>query len=151
MNISGIPSCVQKCPAGYYADNSTQSCVSSCPLNPLSYGANISNSGGVCLSSCLSGTYGDNDTRLCLNSCIFSLANPIKITYADDSTQFCVYICPPGSYTSNATFTNGISNNDGKCSNKCLTGQFADNSTWKCVYVCPSSPILYADSSTGTC
>lgn len=52
-------SCQQSCFTGTYADNSTRRCVFSCPVSPSSF-ATINNLGKpVCAYSCIAGLFAD--------------------------------------------------------------------------------------------
>lgn len=93
---------------------------------------------------CPSLTYGDNDTRLCHPQCFFGavLNNRTKFTFADNSTNFCVFACPQYTWADNNTAT---------CTTQCTLGTFADDSTWRCVAMCPANPISYSYAPTRQC
>lgn len=61
--------CVRICPAGSYAENTTQACVPQCwnyTLSNISYADNISN---FCVQQCPFGYFGDNTTFKCVTQC----------------------------------------------------------------------------------
>ena len=59
--------CLLQCPLGYFADNSTRSCVTTCPSNP-NYFADLASR--TCVSLCpetaTTKYYADNLTRTCV-------------------------------------------------------------------------------------
>jgi len=77
--------CVLKCPPGSYADNSTWTCVSKCPINPSLY-ADLTNY--VCVINCPNNTYGDDLTRTCVTNCP---TNPVYFAY--NVTNRCLKDC----------------------------------------------------------
>ena len=85
---------------------------------------------------CPNDTFGENNTRQCVENCTF------WGTFADNSTTFCVDICPQDSFAEN---------NSMRCLAQCPPGTYADNSTWRCVSICPENPALYGDTTTQVC
>lgn len=63
--------CIDHCPDGTYADNSTRQCVNACPTQPV--------------------TYADNDTNKCVTGCPSS-----PNYYADPLLMKCVFNCSGG-------------------------------------------------------
>ena len=129
---------VSSCPAGTWADNFTNLCVSTCN----------SNSSNV--------FYGENNTRLCVPSC------PIP-SFAYTVTRVCIDICPYTVANSPGYFGDPGSSPTRLCVTNCLTsGLYRDtannrtcqptctyNSTYKsyqdptimtCVAECPTYP-----------
>ncbi len=112
--------CVDLCSGIYYADNSTNTCVLTCPTNPSYYADSNSN---ICVFTCSSG-YSDNSTRKCVEKC------PINYS-AYDPTMSCVLNCPSLYYT-NLDATTGASS----CVQSCSLN-FIDYTTLSCVAECP--------------
>ena len=86
------------CPSTYFGDDSTNLCVSICPISQ--------------------GTFGDIESRLCVRTCPVNPSHPTSgpATYfADVSNRLCVLTC-------NATHSTGLfgSNNSRTCATKCL-------------------------------
>lgn len=116
-----------------FADNSTYTCVSPCPITP---GVNYS-----CVNACPLGTWACNLTRECKTKC--GAASPNQ--YADNYTGRCVLYCP----TNLDTYADNLSLS---CVSRCPNANtssgwpmtFADDSTKKCVTVCPANPWTYA-------
>ena len=71
--VSNDKKCVVGCPANYYADNSTWTCVSRCPTYP-SY-------------------YADLSSRICLSNCRVDQDH-----FAEDINRTCVGQCPDGTF-----------------------------------------------------
>jgi hypothetical protein len=129
--------CVQKCPNGTYAedstfeclagcltgfaDPSTYRCVPVCPSFPELYGDTALKK---CVVSCPTGYYSDNSTNLCVGPTACSVADDY---FSDLLTGRCVKFCSEGYW--------------GKLANRtCITfcvDEFADNYTRRCVPVCP--------------
>lgn len=124
--------CDIACPDGWFADNSTWTCVPNCPSNP-SYYADLASK--VCVAICRKdlGLYASNGNRTCLSLCP-------ETTFADNFTQRCLSDCllQPNTYE----FVNGTTR---VCVLKCPIGYFSDNSTRQCVTDCPAGPNYYAD------
>lgn len=138
--------CVDKCPVGEFADNSTMGCVSQCPLSPDYYSYNTtSSSGGVttvlygtCVLYCPPGFYRQSPTRECLNKC------PGSSYFIDTTTKRWVQLCPDHYYAqltgqicvANCSSWNqyGLGN---LCYSACPNNTNADPTTFNCVQVCP--------------
>jgi len=58
-------SCETTCTSGTFADPSTRRCVINCPINPASYSI-ILNNVGVCVYNCPDGTYSSEVTISCV-------------------------------------------------------------------------------------
>jgi len=79
--------CESICSDGYFADNSTQLCVSNCSLYSLKYGNTATK---VCVDLCQNTTlYADDLTRLCVNS-----TSCPPGYFGLNATKVCVAICP---------------------------------------------------------
>lgn len=119
-NYSTYGSCVQYCPSGYYARDSTRSCsttcpvyyyvnytgiqtvrrcVASCPNNTFLDGSNCVNATSKDLTDvgCPAGNYGDPVSKACTTACTGTAS--IKL-FADTNpnVKMCVYVCPIGYY-----------------------------------------------------
>jgi hypothetical protein len=74
-----------------YADNTTQSCVVSCPQN---YYGSMYTGVGMCVSLCdINTLFADNYTKTCVSTCPSSQA-----TFGDQNTRTCVDVCPLNYY-----------------------------------------------------
>ena len=104
----------------YFADNVTQTWVTTCPINPLAFGDITLK---YCIADCLSGTFADPATRRCNSSGCQNSSY-----FADSTTNQCVLVCPAG-YFSNT--------NNGRCESICSSG-YAYNITRACVATCPT-------------
>ena len=95
--------CVEECPEGYFADESTRLCVEACPLSTKQYGDISTN---YCVDQCpmipdLFGQDLNDGNRTCVEECEEGL-------FADPLTRTCVELCP---------FTEGYygNNDDNRC------------------------------------
>lgn len=116
----------------YFADNVTQTWVTTCPINPLAFGDTTLR---YCIANCLSGTFADPATRTCNTACQNSSY------FADSTTNLCVMVCPSG-YFANS--------NTGLCENLCSTG-YAYSLTRTCVSVCPAPYSGYDNGTAFIC
>lgn len=130
--------CSVDCPDGWFADNSTWTCVQQCPSTP-SYYADLDSKtcvdkcreelslfaydiGRICVTECPSAYFADNFTRRCLLDC---LLEPSTYEFVNGTERICMLQCP--------------------------IGYFADNSTRTCVSNCPDSPNYFAHWESRTC
>lgn len=145
--------CITTCPSGFFAyinnricytpltlsnslvlfaDNTTQTWVSSCPLNPLAFGDTTLR---YCIPGCLGATLGDPSTRRCETSCQNSSY------FADSVARLCVLVCPQG------YFANSINN---KCESNCSSG-YAYSLQRTCVTTCPNPYSGYTNGTINIC
>lgn len=130
--------CLQFCPFGYFADNNTFSCVTSCSsLYPyadslthkcvnylncsqgqFAYLATGTNSGGSCKAICPPNYF----------------SNPLN--------KKCETLCPSGYYASTINQT---------CAQTCSVHLYMDSVNRKCVPNCPSANNLFGDPFTRQC
>jgi hypothetical protein len=79
--------CVSLCPSGYFADNSTQTCVSNCSQYTLMYGDTVNR---VCVTVCPTSTlYTDELQRLCV---VATSCSPSFFAY--NTSGSCIAKCP---------------------------------------------------------
>ncbi|XP_031505930.1 uncharacterized protein LOC116268421 [Nymphaea colorata] len=134
--------CVKFCPNGYYINLVSQTCVlpSACPAN---YFAN--NQTTSCVLSCTNGTFGDSTTRQCITACYGS-------NYADPYTGLCSSSCSTGLLKNSLTLscvsncTTGYFYNplNLSCTTTCQSPYYADTKSLSCVLVCSSNPMTFA-------
>jgi hypothetical protein len=110
--------CVETCPSGTYADNSTWKCVTYCPINPALYADKNSS---ICVINCPNNFYGDDFSRTCVSTCP---TNPVY--YAYDLTHRCYKDClyPYFGQTDLPDI--------GKCVSACYWGQYRNMTTHRC-------------------
>lgn len=126
MSDDSTYSCVMSCPSTLYPylDASTKRCVSACPenVNFFGYLPTGTTTAGNCVNPCPPGYFSDNTTRTC------------------------VLTCPSNYFAETENNT---------CSSSCseINGHFADNVNHLCVPVCPYSPSYdsYGDKYTRRC
>ena len=154
-NPNRICGTAQQCTQGFYADNATKSCVSSCPA-----GTYVNLAAQTC-DSCSRGCINCTSVTNCLKcnpiAAIWSnytcalYCSPLRRYY---TTKGCVSACPTGSYLSLTTCLN--------CSAVCKTciitaenclicanGYYRSNGI--CVSQCPSGTIAQAVNGSQTC
>ena len=171
--------CVFYCSENYYADNRTQTCVLTCPVEWEYFGDVVDqvcvslcdnylfadpNDNRKCNPACTAGFFADNETSMCVERCSF-----IKPFYYEDTVSHtCVEICPGESYaydfnqTCLYTDAGGVSGCpppffadpiSRECVEKCPYGSFAKISTRYCVTKCTN--LEFADpvkrECVGTC
>ncbi len=86
------------CPTGYVGDDSTNTCVQTCPLNPRTF---IDDLTKTCVSVCPKSVtitttiyyYADRQTGKCTLTCTAASALPTIDTYGNNSTQTCEANC----------------------------------------------------------
>lgn len=137
----------------FVADNSTNECVSGCPLTtPRNY-ADMNKH--LCVALCPISYFGENNTLQCLQTCKNPATNVYYESYADSQLRICVTICsadPTPTFGENSTFT-------------CVEALSCPASTWadddvynrQCVPICPppntrnANAQKYSDDTTKTC
>lgn len=162
------------CPADYYGDNNTKTCVNNC-ASP-SFGDPVTR---YCVVQCQNAYFGDSSTgyrlcktncpdvpalfmdptnKLCMATCTapnFGDPNTLRACiplcratwYSYEPTRLCLQVCP-ATYFGDATATVR------KChasALSCPAGQYGDPSTNLCVAPCPANPSLFGQNSSKTC
>lgn len=129
--------CLAICPNGYYGNPSSLSCVipTGCPNN--TYADNVT---VTCVSVC-SGSFADPTTQTCVYKC--PIVNT-TVYYADPNSRMCATTC------SNSTYINLIKNIENQtCVSVCMPGLFMDPFSSSCLASCTNN--YYADNSTRLC
>jgi hypothetical protein len=134
--------CVSVCPIGFFGDSYYKTCVLVCYNNTYA----LADANRRCVTTCPStptDLYADDLTQSCVISTSCSNGR-----FGDSSIRKCVDVCNPNSIPT--VFANPATM---KCTSTCSAPYYADNSTGKCVLVCPTSPNsnLFADNITQTC
>ena len=82
MNTS-VPACLSRCPDNYYQDPISNNCKvgSTCPASPVAYFADDTTN--KCVKTCPNNTFADSSTRRCLIFCSSGF-------FADSTTWKCV-------------------------------------------------------------
>lgn len=126
--------CVQTCPANYYRDNVTRSCLLQC-----SEGYYADSQTQNCTNFCTAGTYGDPISLKCENTCLLP-------NFADNSVRLCVSTCSFGYFADNHTQSCVVPIN-------CFANTVGDPTTRKCVNSsdCPSAPYHFANLVSKIC
>lgn len=109
------------CPLNQFGENTTQTCVSSCPTGSWAY---QNTTDKICIDICPGTWFADNSTTL--NICVQNCPK-IPSLFADSTTKKCVAQCP---------ISGGVT-------------YYADSTTQTCVADCP--PTYYAYTPNRTC
>ena len=168
--------CVARCPHGYFGQNDTLNCQTTCTYpNASTYDGSFADpQTNICMDICTAApisTFGENATytcvepyaspnntwaeakvssRKCVNPCpAASSTHGTPQTFGDNLTHTCVAACPTYTF---ADLSTGI----GLCVYICPnltngTYQFADNSSKTCLTVCPASNFTFGDNVTRSC
>jgi hypothetical protein len=114
-----------------YADNSSNMCVSTCPILQDTWGEN---STWYCVSTCSTG-FKYTPTRVCINICPLYLNG----TGLFSDAGMCYDTCVTNNYYRDPQASRSCV---GTCSNS-PNASYADPTTMSCVQTCPSYPVMY--------
>ncbi len=122
--------CVSSCPNNYYKDDSSKSCVSNCPTRYYK-----DDSSKSCVSNCPTGYYKDDSSKSCVSNCPTGY-------YKDDSSKSCVSSCPNGYYKNELNKS---------CVSNCPTNYFKDDLSKSCRPYCKNQILLPNNQCSNSC
>lgn len=122
------------CPGTKWGDPDTRTCVDTCPVSTY---YQVYGSARLCTSRCYPNYYADL-SKVCV-SALSCPSSPVMY-YGDDLTNLCVRECPIDGYTFAEDSTQ-------MCVFFCTLGTFADSISRRCLGTCPVGPPKYYGSN----
>lgn len=123
------------CPPTTWGEPDTRQCVTTCPVGTY---YQVYGSARLCVSRCYPNYYAGLD-RVCVNALGGCPTTPVMY-YGDDLSNLCVQECPYNSSTYAEDSTQ-------KCVFFCTLGTFADTISKRCLAECPRGPPRYYGSN----